>query len=222
MTFQSAAIPGDLWRALAVSLALHGLLLWPAPSPREAAGAADRPLTATLRAADAPAIAPADIPAGPRRARPPATPSSIPEVVDRSGVPEVAAAPLKSESAAAPAGTFAPIAAAMPSVSVGTGPDAEGLRSYRLSLAVQARRFKQRYPAGALEAGWSGTAEVRVTVDADAAVHGVELIRHSGHGVLDEAALELLRQAAPATPVPASLRGHAFAVNLPVVFELPE
>lgn len=133
-------------------------------------------------------------------------------------MPAVAAV---SESATVSAAVRAPVAAATLPAQPGTGLDADGLRSYRLSLATQARRFR-RYPARALEAGWSGTVEVRVTVAADAAGPVAELVRPSGHGALDEAALEMLRQAAPATPVPESLRGRVFAVSLPVVFDLPE
>lgn len=102
----------------------------------------------------------------------------------------------------------------------GDGLDAEGLRGYRMALAREARRFK-RYPARALEAEWSGTAEVSVALAADGLPLAVQLVRSSGHDLLDEAALEMLRRALPATPVPDSLRGRAFSVNLPVVFELP-
>ncbi|HZV55530.1 MAG TPA: TonB family protein [Rhodocyclaceae bacterium] len=92
---------------------------------------------------------------------------------------------------------------------------------YRLALAREARRHK-RYPVQAIDAGWGGTAEVRVAVRADGVAQSAALEKSSGHAVLDDAALDMLRHALTATPVPPALRGQAFAVNLPVVFELPE
>jgi protein TonB len=48
------------------------------------------------------------------------------------------------------------------------------------------------------------------------------LARSSGHEILDQAALEMLRQAAARAVLPESLRGQSFAVLLPVVFEVKE
>jgi protein TonB len=101
------------------------------------------------------------------------------------------------------------------------GVDADGLRSYRLALAREAKRHK-RFPTRAIEAGWNGTAEVRILVSADGIAPDARLAKSSGHDVLDEAALDMLRNALPTTPVPPSLRGRTFVVDLPVVFELPQ
>jgi len=98
--------------------------------------------------------------------------------------------------------------------------DADGLRGYRLALAREARGHR-RYPRQAEAAGWAGTAEVRVTVSAGLA-QDAELLRSSGHAVLDQAAVAMLRDALPTTPVPPILRHRDFVVDLPVVFELPE
>lgn len=100
------------------------------------------------------------------------------------------------------------------------GLDPEGLRGYRLALARESKRFKH-YPSQAVDAGWEGTAEVQVKLGAGGIFQGVHLARSSGHPVLDEAALAMLGEALPATPVPAALHERAFAVSLPVVFELP-
>jgi protein TonB len=53
-------------------------------------------------------------------------------------------------------------------------------------------------------------------------VPAVQVINSSGYPVLDEAALEMLRLALPAATVPASLRERSFAVELPIVFDLPQ
>lgn len=207
-------------RALAISFVLHLLLLWPR-LPQPATERASVPLSALLQAIDRPAPS---VPARREVPRPVAVPGQ-PDVLSVPGrqadVPSV-----PEPSAAVPAPSSLPAGEPSPPVTVpasrtpsAEGLDADGLRQFRLALAREARRFK-RYPARALEAGWSGTAEVRLTF-ADAGPRA-EVVRGSGHDVLDEAALEMLRQAAPATPMPASLRGRAFAVSLPVVFDLPD
>jgi protein TonB len=110
------------------------------------------------------------------------------------------------------------VASALPA---SPGVDADGLRAYRVALAGEARRYK-RYPAQAIEAGWSGTTELRVSVTPGRSAPIVQVTKSSGYGVLDEAALEMLRRALPVTTIPASLRERAFSVELPIVFDLPQ
>lgn len=100
------------------------------------------------------------------------------------------------------------------------GPDAAGLRQYRLALAGEARRFRH-YPEAARRAGVAGTVEVRVMVRGSAPPQ-TELVHSSGRALLDAAALEMLRVAAARTPLPDSLRGIEFAVLLPVVFSMED
>ena len=102
---------------------------------------------------------------------------------------------------------------------VEAGPDAAGLRQYRMSLAGEARRHK-RFPEAARRAGLSGTAEVRIAVTSFD--RQAELTRSSGHVLLDNAALEMLRLAAARAPLPEALRGQQFTVLLPVVFEVED
>lgn len=216
----------SLFRALVISIVFHLLLLWPATVMwREAVPAA--PLVATLRPSLAPVV-----------------PS--PRVGNTHGEPAV-----KPQRLTAPASNTEPLAAATPdtldstaSSSAGSGRrteeaapdahpavssalltapglDADGLRIYRLSVAREARRYK-RYPLRAIEAAWAGTVELRVDVPTGIAQPTVQLIRSSGYPVLDEAALEMVRQALPTTPVPIALREQGFSVNLPIVFELPQ
>ena len=228
MASQIAGIDGSFMRALAISSVLHVLLLWPSPSPPTAAGHAAARLSATLRAFDRPVEPPPAVP--PREPHPSHSPVFVPAhppVLSRTEAassepvvfapPAVGASPAPAPDRAAQAQAQA--AAVTRPVPAAEGLDADGLRQLRLSLAREARRFK-RYPARALEAGWSGTAEVRLTF-ADAGPMA-EVVRGSGHDVLDEAALEMLRQAIPRTSMPESLRGRIFAVSLPVVFELPD
>ena len=102
-----------------------------------------------------------------------------------------------------------------------SGEAVDGLRGYRLAVATQARRFK-RYPAQAMAAGWAGTTEVRLEVGGDGRPHEATVARSSGHELLDRAALSMINAGALRARLPESLRGKAFAVALPVVFNLDD
>lgn len=237
-----------MWRALAISLAVHGLLLWPSAAPRPPDPAAGT-LMATLRPLQA--VAPvASIPETPK----PVVAASTPVFRSQSPVaappPALLQAAEVRRAAVPPAPTFfdAPAAVVSPPVAltagagersagvavapavgvvaaarvaapdVAIGIDADGVRQYRLALARESRRYK-RYPERALLAGIGGTAEVRVEHETGAAPVA-RLARSSGDESLDAAAVSMLRQAAPHTSLPESLRGRSFAVSLPVVFDV--
>lgn len=149
-----------------------------------------------------------------------------------SALPAEDAFPLTAEAAPGSADSLVPASAAVasadslavrapPSVSPPAAAHAArvaGEREYRLGLAVQARRFK-RYPPRAMADGIGGTAEVRVAMAAAAPAADVQLLRSSGDASLDAAALEMFTRAAARTALPESLRGHDFAVSLPIVFD---
>lgn len=139
---------------------------------------------------------PAEVPSAPVR---PAEPGGIPQARASAEMPTVALA----------------------SNEVPGGPDAAGLRQFRLALAGEARHYRS-YPEAARRAGLSGIAEVRVSVEAGGAARSAALNRSSGHAVLDAAALEMLSKAASRAPLPDTLRGQNFAVLLPVVFEVED
>lgn len=151
-----------------------------------------------------------------------AVPAAEPRVA--IAIDSTTASPIRSAAdAGIPALMTSSSNGAVPSaLSPSDGIDAEGLRSYRVALAHEMRPYKQRHPQSTIDAGWRGTVEVRVTVRAGGIAQEVRLAKSSGHAELDDAALEMLRHALPATPVPAALREHEFALSLPVVFELPK
>jgi protein TonB len=220
--------------ALAVSIVAHLLLLWPAVSPDVRGGSAQtlavvlrplpsEPLAAAASAATAVSSHPDVMPvaAAAKAAPVPQTLASPSRESDsRSSTAETA-----SRSGGQPSGGSA--AAAEPArqspatVAGGAGIDAEGVRQYRVALAVEARRFR-RYPARALADELSGTVEVRVAVAAGGQAQEVALAHSSGHEALDDAALEMMRKAAPRTAVPEPLRQRAFSINLPVVFDVAD
>lgn len=216
----------DLRRAFGISLLLHFLLLWPSPSVPDI----DDPLPslmATLRQPSVPApaaspvrrMAPSRV--EPERHRQAATAPPPPTTIAApSAAPSTAVALPRSETSLAPAATAAaPAPAAAPAVPPSDG-SVEGMRRYRLALAVEARRYK-RYPPRALDAGIGGTAEVRIEV-ADGRATEVTLARPSGDASLDAAALDMIRKAAPRAAVPEALLRRSFAVSLPIVFDPEE
>ncbi|HQR05095.1 MAG: hypothetical protein JSR19_04350 [Proteobacteria bacterium] len=97
--------------------------------------------------------------------------------------------------------------------------DGEGLRRYRLALAIQARggRFSDHE---AVMADRSGTAIIGIGVGVGGAVSPPWLEQSSGHRELDAAALALIEGAVARTPVPVVLQGKRFVLTLPVVFGL--
>jgi protein TonB len=222
--------------ALGASLAIHGLLLvmgaWQSPQPVAAAR-----LLATLRSAPdlpVPPIAPPRHIVQREKPRPMAQAAvssrrefkPAPTIFAPSPAPSIAdAVPNSTAANAAPpaAASVTPLAETAPGPSIEAPTEAptlsaDGLRRYRLSLATQARRFK-RYPAQALAAGWSGTAEIRLMVASDGQGEAT-LSRSSGYAVLDRAAQTMIEQSAQHTPVPEALRGKAFSVVLPVLFDI--
>lgn len=215
---------GDgLLPALALSIALHGLMLWPEALPRLALQAG-RPLTATLRAAPA-AESPAatavekaaEKPAPGRvvaahAAPAPNLPPSAGEGGSASGA--AVAGPLATDS-----GAESRNPAARPGEPA--SPDADGLRAYRIVLAREARAHRH-YPPLARERGWTGTAEVSVDVSREGQARQILLARSSGHEILDREAVNMMSRAAAAAALPDSLRGREFAVRLPVVFDLDD
>lgn len=188
-----------LLRALIFSLLLHLLLLMPDPAViRLRMMAASPGLQATLQAMPPPvpmapaSTLPAPSPVLPGKQHQPQKPPIAPATPNRAG-----------NSA--------------PGSELLDGPvDAEGLRIYRMALAVQARRYRQ-YPAAAQQAGWVGTVALRVTVlPSGAAV--VAVAHSSGHAPLDEAALDTVRQAVLSAALPEALRGGGFSFVVPVGF----
>lgn len=225
----------DLGRALAFSLALHGVLLWqmqPAallPQSLEASQVNYLKASLSLRAAAESQAAVATSSAASVVKPGAILPSRAAKAM--SQIPPgqmLATAALPSGSSNRTPGELGGVVSLPAVLSIdidplpaGTGADANGLRQYRLGLAAAARRFK-RYPPQAQEKGWSGTAEVGVAIAANGVPQSPQLLRSSGHQLLDAAALDMIGNASLQTAVPASLRGQSFSVPLPVVFSLDD
>ena len=101
----------------------------------------------------------------------------------------------------------------------GNEADTGTLEQYRLALIVATRRYK-RYPAIALEKGWQGRVEVRMVIGANGMVASASIKTGSGHEILDNQALDMLKKGKTTVPIPASLRGREFSIDVPVIFNL--
>ena len=99
----------------------------------------------------------------------------------------------------------------------GVGDD--GVSEYRTRLAMGAKRFK-RYPALARNRGWEGKIEVALEFQRDDSDPVISLKTSCGKSILDEQALEMIRQAVRVTDIPEPLKGQAFRLLFPVEFSL--
>ena len=201
----------SLRRALAWSLAAHVLLLYPIAKvtepERDEAGS---PLAVTI-SAQRPSVRP-QLPVVAAAVTKSATPNSL----TKPQKPRAAETPMSANSEAV-AVALAPNLA-LPSTS-GLAPNADGLRSYRLALAREARRA-WAYPAQALTEHWEGTAEIRLELLPGGHLAAARIEKTSGHELLDAAALKMMSSAAASATVPTSLIGDALSIVLPVKFSL--
>ncbi len=109
--------------------------------------------------------------------------------------------------------------AAEASTKSGADVDAGTLEQYRLALIVATRRYK-RYPAIAMEKGWQGRVEVHMVIGANGMLASASIKTSSGHEILDNQALDMLKKGKTTVPIPANLRGRDFSIDVPVIFNL--
>jgi protein TonB len=235
-----------LWCVLA-SIALHALVLlglsWrgaPAPPAKTLLVLTAR-LVPLISAPPVPPPPPKLAPhppepvLAPRRA--PAKPAAIPvpppkpAPAEEVKAPQPELAPTETSAVTLPSQPAAPVQAlAAPQAPArvpateaaaksGNEADAGTLEQYRLALIVATRRYK-RYPPIALEKGWQGRVEVHIVIGANGMIANASVKRGSGHDILDNQALDMLKKGNTTVPIPASLRGREFSIDVPVIFNL--
>jgi periplasmic protein TonB len=190
------------------------------PPPKLAPPPPPEPVSAPRRVPTKPAATPAPAPKNAAPAdvvqAPQAEPA--PAATSAAALPAPVAAPVQTSPAPqAPAGIPATEAAGKS----GNSTDAGTVEQYRLALIVAARRYK-RYPAIALEKGWQGKVQVRMVISANGMIASASITTGSGHDILDNQALEMLKKGNTAVPIPASLRGREFSFEVPVIFNLED
>ena len=241
--FADGAASGPFLPALAASVALHAALLAGLPDLwTYSARPATAPLNAWLEPGARPAAV-AELPAAavppaerdappPKRAapgrKPPAAPAPAASFSHAEPAPSPAAEPATLAAASAPpvagGSSDAPPALALgtPTLAPRPGDDAleaGSLAQYRLALIGAAKRLKH-YPAQAIDRGIEGRVDVRLVIGADGAPAAVVVKRSSGHEVLDRQAVDTMRRATAATPVPPALRNREIVVEIPLLYEL--
>lgn len=90
--------------------------------------------------------------------------------------------------------------------------------NYKGKVVARLRRAK-RYPSQARRRSLEGTAHVAFTISRSGAVSGIRLTRSSGHGLLDQAALDMVRRASPMPKFPAGITAPAMSLQVPVRFD---
>ena len=152
--------------------------------------------------------------------RAPSTPAA-------AGAPSVPSAPTPP-SAVAAAAPAAPAPAQQASAAPGaplaaeraSDADEAGSRDqYRLALIGAAKRYK-RYPAQAMQNGWTGRVEIRLVIGANGMIQSAAIKTSAGFSLLDDTALDMIKKAKPLTQIPPALRGKEFFVDVPVIFDL--
>jgi protein TonB len=159
--------------------------------------------------------------------RPPAprpAPPSLPTAETVKAAPQAPAGAIASVLPTAPrqpgSVSGAPAGAASGTkAGLGDAADSGILEGYRLALIAATRRYK-RYPAIAMEKGWQGRVEVRMFIGANGMLARTAIQTSSGHAVLDKQAIDMLRKGKTTVQIPARLRGRAFSVDVPVIFNL--
>ncbi|RIX49526.1 MAG: TonB family protein [Rhodocyclales bacterium GT-UBC] len=202
--------------AMALSLFLHGLLLLPGagPAPLHSSGNTGGQVQARLQSPPAQAPrppSPPDIepqqPAPARQAEERSYPSSPPN-------PDATPAQPPRNGASTSHDPAQPPAFESPDRAI----DIAGLREYHLALGRTASQFRH-YPPAARAAGQQGRVALRLAIGENNQLLGISLIGSSQYPELDQAALDMLRLTAAHTPVPESLRGRNFTIDLAIDFK---
>jgi protein TonB len=223
--------------AIAASLAIHAALLFSLPDLADTARRAAAIPPQIIARLIAPEPAPAPVPPvdEPRVQAPPVQkketapaskpkPKAEPRIAVEKPAPAAppAAEPVPPVAAVEPqpAAPAAPAVQAPAARPAEAPPESLSRDQYRIQLLDEARRHK-RYPPLARENNWQGDVRVGVTIGASGRPT-VTLKGSSGYDVLDRQALEMFTQAARAVPVPPSLRGKEFALELRAVYGLED
>lgn len=233
--------------AIVISIAIHAMALTLFPQLRTLQRDAEHPLQVdilrqALEAAPAQAPAAADpvpapkpVPVSPPE-RPRAKPARLlPPVPAREAAPVTPPAPQQSVLSASPEAPPQPSQFSVPAASERadvapaplrdsepvTPPDPDLLAGYGQALS-QAIGRHQRYPRIAQMRGWQGTAMVALKFGSGNRLLATTLHKSSGHEVLDEQALAMVKDAQPLPNPPERLRNRDFAVLVPIVFRIKE
>lgn len=98
-------------------------------------------------------------------------------------------------------------------------------REYRYAAYMEAWRRKVEaignlnYPREAKEHGIFGSLILHVAINADGSLEQVRVVRSSGHAVLDQAAINIVRLAAPYAPFPKDIKAETDVLDITRVWQ---
>jgi protein TonB len=93
------------------------------------------------------------------------------------------------------------------------------ISSYQAQVLAHLSRHRV-YPPEAQRAGLTGVARVTFSLARDGRVLSASLAGRSGEEILDQAALDMVRRAAPFPPFPAGISQSRLAFGAPIRFDL--
>ena len=217
--------PKILTAILAPGVAVPQARVAPQPEPPQPVPVPPRPEAKPKAEAPKEVLTrPTPAPAAPKVAPPPDPDSAVSRIAPAPApVQPVAPAPVAPPPpVAAPS---APVPQA-PAASAGEGArpspggdDAGSLAQYRMALIGAANKYK-RYPAQAMERGWTGKVVIRMAIGANGMTQNTTVVSSSGHDLLDNTALDMVKKGKPLAQIPPALRGKEFTVDVPVIFDL--
>lgn len=187
-----------------------------APAPVEPAPAQEvAPPQAVPESPAAPPPEPKPVRSRPARPAPPkpAAPALEPLPVQSGAAPELAVSP--------PAVPPVPVEPPPLTQPVLPAPDPALEEGYRARIRQTIDAHKH-YPRLARRLGHEGRVVVAFTIEADGRLAGVRVVESSGSELLDEAALEAVREAAPFPPFPSGISRKQWSFTLPLSFTLSE
>jgi protein TonB len=88
-----------------------------------------------------------------------------------------------------------------------------------MQVIEEARKLK-RYPRAARDNNWEGRTRLRVTYGGDGRRSSIDVVRSSGHELLDREAIDTLGRTD--VPLPPALRGRGFTFEIEMIFNLSE
>lgn len=156
---------------------------------------------------------------------PPEPPKPKPEVKkeapkpkpEKPKPPRPVVQPVQQAQPAPAAAPPAPAAAPVPAAPAPSAAPSRAVPSWQGRVLGHLERHK-RYPRSAQARRQEGVAQVRFTIDREGRVLSVQLDRSSGHSVLDEETVEMVRRASPLPAPPDEMTQDRIELVVPVQF----
>ncbi len=111
-------------------------------------------------------------------------------------------------------------AASGPTNATGNDPKARQQEANYFAMVSAHLNRRKVYPPEARKARQQGVVTVRFTVDRAGNISNVSIKRSSGHEVLDQATLDLVRRVAPLPRFPSSIQRDSITLSLPIDYSL--